>query len=303
MVGKRLEHLQVVGIRYRRTTPAVPGERGLDAYACSNVYASAGVPFSIEEPRDIRTEPSRGALDDLGRFSGVIADAVASARRSGSVVLMTGGDCAHATGVVGGLQDTHGAALRLGLVWFDAHGDFNTSRTSQSGSLGGMPVAVCAGLAHPRWREGAHIVSPLPTNRILLVGARNLDEAEAALIAATDTAISAIAPEFPGECLKTEAERLSSACDIIYLHIDADILDESFVPSHGTKEPNGPSIEQTLAAIDTVMATGKVVALALVSIYNQGVAGATNMKSGIELLKGSLQSWRDHGTADLPLSG
>ena len=298
----RLGQVQVLGIRYRRTTPAVEDERGLDAYATSNVYAVAGAPFDIEEPTISLDRLSGDAVLDLGLLNGEIADAVATARRSGSVILMTGGDCTHVTGVIGGLQDAHGPTLRLGLVWFDAHGDFNTPSTSLSGMLGGMPVAVCAGLAHPRWREGSHIASPLPTNRIVLVDVRNLDRDEATLIATTDAVIAAPAAGFPGERLETAIERLSEQCDAVYLHIDADILDESLVPSHGTKEPNGPNVAQTTAGIDTVMATGKVVALALVSIYNHGDEGKTSVASGIELLRGGLQSWRQHGTVNLPLA-
>ncbi len=298
----RLGQVQVLGIRYRRTTPAVEDERGLDAYATSNVYAVAGAPFDIEEPTISLDRLSGDAVLDLGLLNGEIADAVATARRSGSVILMTGGDCTHVTGVIGGLQDAHGPTLRLGLVWFDAHGDFNTPSTSLSGMLGGMPVAVCAGLAHPRWREGSHIASPLPTNRIVLVDVRNLDRDEATLIATTDAVIAAPAAGFPGERLETAIERLSEQCDAVYLHIDADILDESLVPSHGTKEPNGPNVAQTIAGIDTVMATGKVVALALVSIYNHGDEGKTSVASGIELLRGGLQSWRRHGTVNLPLA-
>ena len=297
-----LSHVQVIGIRYRRTTLAVKDERGLDAYLASNVYEASGVPFEIEEPTISNDRLTGDAIENLVRLNGEIANAVATARRSGSVILMTGGDCTHVTGVVGGLQDAHGPTLRLGLVWFDAHGDFNTPKTSQSGMLGGMPVAVCAGLAHPRWREGSHIASPMPTNRIVLVDVRNLDEAEAALIQATDTVVAALAAGFPGEGLQTAIGELSEQCDAIYLHIDADILDEALVPSHGTKEPNGPDIAQTVASIDTVMATGKVVALALVSIYNQGDDGATSVKSGIELLRGGLQSWRRHGTVTLSLA-
>lgn len=58
--------------------------------------------------------------------------------------------------------------------------------------------------------------------------------------------------------------------DILYLHIDQDILDARYVPNHGTVEPNGPDMEQVLSAIDVVMATQKVVAFALVSIYEKG---------------------------------
>jgi len=290
--GRRpLERMQIVGIRYRGARPAETDERGLDAYEASGVYASADVPFEIVEPRMPETERTGDEPRDLGTVNGRIADAVADGRRSGATILMTGGNCTHITGGIGGLQDAHGPGLRLGLVWFDAHGDFNTPRTSTSGSLGGMPVAVAAGLAHPEWRERSHIVAPLSTDRIVLVDVRHLDPAEERLIRATDTTITTM-----GDTLDEAVSRLSERCEALYLHVDADILDERFVPSHGTKEPGGPDIAQTISALDTVFATGKVVAFALVSIYNRGQEGRVSVASGIELLRGGLTSWAAHGT-------
>jgi len=291
MTNQQLKRLRIIGIRYRGADPATGDERGLDAYAAPGVYGAAGVPFEVVEPRLSPEERTGDDAADIGTLNGRIADAVADARRSSASILMTGGNCTHITGVIGGLQDAHGPELRLGLVWFDAHGDFNTARTSISGMLGGMPVAVCAGLTHPTWRERSHIVAPLPTDRIVLVDVRNLDPAEEVLIRATDATIAAVANGFPGEDLATAVDRLSTRCDAIYLHIDADILDERFVPSHGTKEPNGPDVEQTVRAIGTVMATGKVAAFALVSIYNRGEEGKLSVVSGIELLRGGLASW------------
>jgi arginase len=193
------------------------------------------------------------------------------------------------------LQDAHGPTARIGLVWFDAHGDFNTPQTTPSGNLGGMPVAVCAGLAYPRWRERSHIVAPLPTDRIVMVDVRNLDEAEEQLVRATDVVIAAPAPGYPGEDLQQSVANLADRCDMLYLHIDSDILDESFVPNHGTREPNGPNMRQVCAAIDTVMATGKVVAFAVVSVYGKGEGSDMSVASGIELVRSGLESWCRHG--------
>ena len=84
---------------------------------------------------------------------------------------------------------------------------------------------------------------------------------------------------------------------MLYLHVDADILDERYVPNHLTKEPNGPSMEQVLTAIDTVMATGKVGLFAVVSIWADGDGGEVAVDSGVALLRGGLESWRRHGGA------
>jgi len=292
---EQLSALQVIGVRYRGSRPARRDERALDAYVVSDVYREAGVPVDVIEPafpKDRRDEQKAG---NLGLLGGVIAGAVASARREGKAVLLTGGDCTHATGVLGGLQDAHGAAARVGLVWFDAHGDFNTPKTTLSGSLGGMPVAVCAGLAYPRWRARSHIAAPLPTNRILMVDVRNLDPAEEKLIRATDIVTAAPAPGYPGQDLGQAVADLAGDCDMIYLHIDSDILDASFVPNHGTREPNGPDMAQVQAAVETVMATGLVVAFAVVSVYGEGDGSDVSVASGIELIRSGLVSWRRHG--------
>src|SRR5918998_1618301 len=256
----RLPGLHVVQIRYQGGDPALPGSDPVDAYAASGAYERLGEATFVEPefPEEQRDEEP---TVNLGLIGGEIAEAVAAGRLAGKPVLVVGGNCATVPGVVGGLQEAHGPAARIGLVWFDAHGDFNTPRTTLSGMLGGMPVAVSAGLAYPRWREMSHQVAPLPTDRIVMVDVRNL------------------------------ADR----CDLIYLHVDSDILDERYVPNHHTREPNGPSMEQVLAAIDTVMATGKVVTYAMVSVWADGEGGDVAVDSGVKLIAGGLESWRRHG--------
>jgi len=270
-------------------------ERALDAYAASGIYREAQVPFDVVEPTFPENQRGEEEADNIGLLCGSIADAVASARRDGKAALVTGGDCSHATGVLGGLQDAHGPAAHIGLVWFDAHGDFNTPATTPSGNLSGMPVAVCAGLAYPRWRERAHIAAPLPTDRIVMVDARNLDPEESLLVRATGVVVAAPAPGYPGEDLQQSIANLAGRCDTLYLHVDSDILDEPSVPNHTTREPNGPNMEQVLTAIDTVMATGKVAVFAVTSVYGEGEGSRVSVASGIELIRGGLESWRRHG--------
>lgn len=295
MSGKPLTGLQVVGVRYRYSHRAKRDERALDAYGRSGVYETAVVPYDVVEPQMPEEKRLPDEPDNIGLLGGAIAEAVAAGRRAGRAVLMTGGDCSHISGVVGGLQDVYGAEVRVGLVWFDAHGDFNTPNTTLSGMLGGMPVAVCAGLAFPRWRELSHIVAPLPTDRIVMVDVRNLDAPEEQLIKATDVVIAAAAKGFAGVDLETAVSALADRCDMLYLHIDSDILDERYVPNHGTKEPNGPDMGQVLAAIETVMGTGKVAVTAVVSVYGEGEGSETTVASGIELIRGCLDSWRRYG--------
>jgi arginase len=293
--SESLPNLHVVQIRYQGHQRAQPESDPIDRYAASGAYTLLGESTIVEPefPEDQRTdEPTI----NLGLIGGEIAEAVAAGRRAGKPVLVVGGNCAAVPGIVGGLQEAHGPTAKIGLVWFDAHGDFNTPRTTLSGMLGGMPVAVSAGLAYPRWRELSRQAAPLPTDRILMVDVRNLDPAEEQLVRATDVVIASPAPGFPGEDLAQAVQDLADRCDLIYLHVDADILDERYVPNHHTREPNGPSMEQVLAAIDMVMATGKVATYAMVSVWADGDGGEGAVNSGVTLLTGGLESWRRHGS-------
>src|SRR3954470_16037667 len=288
--------LHVVHVRYQGHERAEPESDPIDHYAASGAYDVLGE-ATITEPAFPEERRLEEPTDNLGLIGGKIAEAVAAGRRAGKPVLVVGGNCAAVPGVVGGLQEAHGPTARIGLVWFDAHGDFNTPRTTLSGMLGGMPVAVSAGLAYPRWRELSRQAAPLPTDRILMVDVRNLDPPEEQLIRATDVVIAAPAEGFPGVDLAEAVQDLADRCDLIYLHVDSDILDERYVPNHRTKEPNGPSMEQMLAAIDTVMATGKVVTYAMVAVWADGDGGDVAVDSGVKLIAGGLESWRRHGIA------
>ncbi|MEM8857031.1 MAG: arginase family protein [Chloroflexota bacterium] len=293
--ARPIQALQVVGVPYRNADFADPIVRVLQEFENNHAYVSAGVSYDYDEPHLHDRELTAVETDNIGRLNGKIADLMATARRDDKAILMTGGNCCHITGVVGGLQDVHGPDVKIGLVWFDAHGDFNTPQTTLSGMLGGMPVAVCAGLAFPRWRELSHIRAPIPTDRIVMVDVRNLDEAEEQLIRATGIKTCQPAAGYPGEPLEPAIKQLADNCDVIYLHIDSDILDERYVPNHGTVEPNGPTMDEVEAALQTVVATGKVGVLALVSVYGAGEGADVSIRSGIELIKRGLSNWAQYG--------
>ncbi len=267
-------------------------DRRLSVAYRDRAYHRVGMVVEIMRPRISDVDP--GVEPDLreGILGGAIADRVAEGLAARRLVCLAGGHCCHATGVVGGIQDALGADTRLGLVWFDAHGDMNTPQTTLTGSLGGMPVAVITGLAWPRWREQSHIVAPLPCDRVLLVGPRNLDPPEAKLIDAVGMPVAKLGPGSRGMDLAQAVRALADRVDVIYLHIDADILDVSLVPNHPTGEPEGPDLAETLSAVEAVLSTGKVIAFALVSVFAQGEGSEVSIESGVQLLAGSLARWR-----------
>jgi arginase len=240
---------------------------------------------------DEAREDGRTAIN-IGRLGSETADLVAAHRTGGEAVFVVAGDDTATIGVVAGLQQADGAGTPLGVVWFDAHGDFNTPETSYSGILAGMPLAILAGLAGPRWREAAGIVVPIATDRIVLAGARDFDEKEEVLLRSTEVhrvTASDVRAKTP---FNSVVARLAASVSIIYVNIDLDVLDPRLVPSSTTPSPNGLEIEDVAEALGQVMATGKVAAISMTSLNPLGgQRGNRAVQTANELVSQLMTRW------------
>jgi len=158
-------------------------------------------------------------------------------------------------GLVGGLQHSGPGRkpIKVGMLWLDAHPDFNTPETTRSGSLGGMPVAVATGRALRRMRLDAHLNPPLPDRYIVMGGVRLVDPLEQQLLDHShieQLSVDDLRNLTPA--VFAQLDRLSRITDKIYIHIDMDVLDPREVMGHGNKVPNGPSSEQLARLFEAI---------------------------------------------------
>jgi arginase len=287
------------------TVPYRYDERGEGLGAGPDALLTAGLPeqlraagISLAGPHEAYLDPAlyeegRTALN-IGRLGADTARLVAAARRNGDGALVLAGDDTAAIGVVSGLEQAAGAGTTIGVVWVDAHGDFNTPETSFSGILAGMPVAILAGLAGPLWRNAAGLATPVATGNIILAGVRELDEKEEELVRSTDVQIIPATELCDGETFARAVDLLARRCALLYLHVDLDVLDPRFVPSASTPSANGVSIEELVAAMATVLRTGQVAAVAISSLNpGAGVRGERSVTSAMKAIVGALPAWTD----------
>jgi len=284
--------LQVVEVqvayRFGRPGPRVlPTPEGA-AYREQGVYAAAGGDVRIVQATlGLEETVADDPVADVSLLGGRIAAAVAAGVRANRRPLLVGGNCTGAPAMLGGLQQGHGPLTRIGLVWIDAHADCNTPATSSDGLLGGMPVATMAGLCQPRWRRATGLEVPLPAERILMLGVRRLGEAERVLVEASDiTRLPVDSDQLAGA-----AARLAAETDLLYVHIDLDVLDPALVPAHYAREPGGPGVEEILAALAPIFETGRVGAFALVSLYAVAPEGAKSVAAATAILRPALARW------------
>jgi arginase len=285
------------------TVPYRYDERGEGLGAGPDALLAAGLPELLRDAGVELTGPHEAHLDpalreegrtalNIGRLGADTARLVATARRNGDGALVLAGDDTAAIGVVSGLKQAAGADAAIGVVWIDAHGDFNTPETSFSGILAGMPVAILAGLAGPLWRDAAGLATPVETEQIILAGTRELDEKEEALIRSTDVQVVPASDLCDGDDFARAIDRLVRRCALIYLHVDLDVLDPRFVPSASTPSANGLSIEELVTAMAKVLQTGKVAAVAISSLNpGAGARGERSVASAMKTIEGALPAW------------
>ncbi len=230
---------------------------------------------------------------NIGKLGAHTAALVKQSLDAGAHVLTLVGEDTAVIGVVAGMQHTHGAGARIGLVWIDAHGDFNTPKTSYSGILAGMPVAILAGLDGPRMRAGAGMLAPIPTERILIIGARDLDNQEESLLNATSVGLVTGRQLSKPELLAQAIESLDQWCDLLVMHIDLDVLDPELVPSASTASPNGIDVATLVSVASEVYATGKVEVTVIGSLNpGGGNLGKRSVATGLELIGALGTAWR-----------
>ncbi|HXT68654.1 MAG TPA: arginase family protein [Vicinamibacterales bacterium] len=192
-------------------------------------------------------EPEYGGWKRLGYALGHLGRAVAANVREGYFNVGLLGTCPSMPGMVAGLQHSGptNAPIRIGMLWLDAHPDFNTPETTRSGSLGGMPVAVATGRCLTGMRLDANLDPPLADEQVVMGGVRLTDPLEQELLDKSKIRqLSVNDLQTISPAVIRELDRLSRANDKIYVHIDMDVLDPREVEAHQNKVPGGPSSEE-----------------------------------------------------------
>jgi arginase len=195
-------------------------------------------------------EPPRQAWDEIGASFGVIratAEGVRQAVDDGALPIVLAGNCgAGCLGSLGGL-----ALREVGIVWLDAHGDFNTPETSPSGFFDGMPLAIAVGDCWRTLRDTIPGFLPVPAERVVMVGVRDIDAGEQERIDAS--AIAVVAPErvrIAGTAAPLAA--LRDRVSAVYLHVDLDVLDPSVGRANPLAVPGGLSLDEVKAVVREV---------------------------------------------------
>lgn len=242
-------------LRARGLLDRLAAEPGLTGTSFRDLGDATNDPGWAPDP-DARMKNRALLLDYLPRLAGHVQTGLADGGE-GARLLVLGGDCTSHAGALAGIRRAR-PGIRLGLAWFDAHGDFNTPETTPSGNVWGMPFAMACG----RGDRGLVAAVEGPTVAEAdagLFGGQVLDETESRMLAASGVA------SFGAGMLADEAGRAAVAgwstavagrIDAWYIAVDLDVLDGAGGWAVAMPEPDGLSLRTATDTIRVIAASG-----------------------------------------------
>ena len=207
------------------------------------------------------------ALPDCVAWTAALTAAASDAAAAGVPVFL-GGDHLLSAGTVAGVA-AHAAATGrpLFLLWLDAHADFHTPLSTESGNLHGTPAAYVTG--QPGFDAFPPLPAAIPPDRVCMIGLRSVDRAERAALAATGVMTAdmrTIDEQGIRAPLAAFLDQVAAADGIIHVSLDVDFLDPDVAPAVVTTVPGGATLREAHLVMELLCDSGRVGALDLVEL-------------------------------------
>jgi arginase len=218
------------------------------------------VPESMEEGT-----PEAKYLEPIVAMAERLTDRVSGIVEEDRFPLILGGDHSVSLGSVAGVARHRD----VGLIWIDAHGDFNTPETSPSGNVHGMVLAALAGYGIPRMVNVGGFAPKVRPDRIALIGVRELDPGEQTLLREAGAHVYTMHDiDLRGlSSVVAEAiERVTEGMNGIHVSLDLDVVDPQQAPGVGTPVLGGLSFRETHLAMEMVADSGRLVSMDVVEV-------------------------------------
>ena len=199
-----------------------------------------------------------------------LANQTKEALGAGSIPLIIGGDHSIAMGTVSGISaHFRSDKQKMGLIWFDAHGDMNLPETSPSGNIHGMPLAHLLGYGDPQLSSILDVNPAVAPENVALIGIRDIDRGEREFI--NSSGIAAFTMHDIDRLGMSEVSR--RALEIVnadtagfHVSFDLDGCDPDVIPGSGTLVPGGVSYREAHFLLEACANDGRMIAMEVVEL-------------------------------------
>lgn len=231
--------------------------------------------YTLRDKGDIVPPEDGMSLRHMIRFEQVNAtnkqlyEEVFETLENGRFPLVLGGDHSIAAGSVSAVAKHYEPQGEIGVIWIDAHGDWNDDESTISGNMHGMPFSAVCGWGPDSMVDFGQKPHFVPTAHCVQVGGHDFDEAEAARMKEAGMnvfTISAIDKRGMSEVMK-EAIRIAGEGTVgIHLSFDVDAITPEYAPGTGTPVENGITAREAFLAVEMLAQSGKLISMDLVEV-------------------------------------
>ncbi len=233
-------------------------------------------------------QPHLKYLEPIVSASEELATLVSTTLEEQKFPLLLGGDHSISLGSVAGVARVH---KNIGVIWVDAHADFNTDETTPSGNIHGMILAALAGVGNNALTRASGWTPKINKETIVIVGARDLDRQEQELLRTHNIAVftmSDIDQRGMTDIMKEAIAIASQHDNPIHLSLDMDSLDPREAPGVGTPVRGGLSYREAHLAMELVSASQRLVSMDVVEVNPILDSENTTAKLAVELILSAL---------------
>lgn len=212
----------------------------------------------------LATEQQLNYLPTIQAVSEALYETAQRAVAAGHIPIFLGGDHTVAIGSVGGITDQQPA----GLIWIDAHGDFNTPQTSPTGNIHGMSLAVLLGDGYPELVNVGRRGAKLQARDVVLIGVRDLDKSERLRLKESGISIYTMRDidERGINSVTREALAKLTHRQRVHVSLDIDCLDPLQAPGVGTTAPGGLTYREAQLTMEIIADSNRLCSLDIVEI-------------------------------------
>jgi arginase len=217
-------------------------------------------------PPQPHENPALHHLAETMAWTAALAAAGQKAMAEGMPIFL-GGDHSLSLGSLSGVAAfAAGQGRPLFILWLDAHSDFHTPATTESGNLHGTPMAYAAGLPFDPFPP---FPAPVPPGHICLFGIRSVDRAERAALAARGVItqdMRSLDEQGIVTPLRAFLDQVAAAGGMLHVSLDVDFLDPTIAPAVGTTVPGGITFREAHLVMELLHDSGLVTSLDLVEL-------------------------------------
>jgi len=270
-------------------------DRSIKAFINYNkCYYSQIQTIKVDVNQDVYTDNLKHLIP-ISKYCNKLAKITNQLTKKGIFPVTIGGDHTVALGTVAGISKDR----KIAVYWLDAHGDFNTGKTTTTGHIHGMPLAALAGFGDSKLVDCFYPGPKVLLNDIVMFGSRDFDQKEKELIKKNNIAYypaKHLTHQNIERALNESYTRLSDDIDGIHISLDLDVLDPLVCPGVSVPVANGFTLRELEVTLRALFRTRKVTSVDIVEYnprFDKNNATAKILDDTIKLVKQLNQKYNE----------